>query len=77
MTSFKVTDEIRNKIRGLRPGDSFFVPGVRAMDLVALQQAGYKLNIKLEIRTVEEDPVWGEFGTRVTHRGPSNGSGKG
>lgn len=49
----------------LKPGDSFFIDGVRPGSLQYVRTLGYRLGMKLSIRFVLEDPIYGTMGCRV------------
>lgn len=50
---------------GMKVGDSFFVAGYAPADLTYVRQLGYRLNIRLSIRFVVQDAIYGKAGTRV------------
>lgn len=49
----------------MKVGESFFIEGVKPSDLKYVRRLGYKLNIRLSIRFVLEDQIYGKMGTRV------------
>lgn len=52
-------------LSNMKPGDSFFLEGVRPGQLGYIRRLGYKLKYKLTIRFVVEDSIYGTSGTRV------------
>lgn len=51
----------------LKPGESFFVEA-KPEDLVYVRKLGYKLGIKLSIRFVVMDEIYGTSGSRVIRK---------
>lgn len=64
-----ITPEIREKhsqlLAAMKPQESFFVEGARPEDLVYVRKLGYRLGIKLSIRFVVSDEIYGAMGSRV------------
>lgn len=52
-------------LAGLPVGNSFFLPGVLPKHCDYIRKLGYKLNIRLAIRYVEMDEIYGKMGTRI------------
>lgn len=49
----------------MKVGESFFIENVKPCDLGYVRRLGYKLKIRLSIRFVLEDQIYGKMGTRV------------
>lgn len=52
-------------LAGLPVGSSFFLPGVLPKQCGYIRKLGYKLKIKLSIRYIEMDEIYGKMGTRI------------
>lgn len=69
MTISDVPADVREKheqlLAQLPVGSSFFLPDVLPKHCSYIRKLGYKLNIKLAIRYVEADEIYGKTGTRV------------
>lgn len=52
-------------LAGLPVGSSFFLPGVLPKQCGYIRKLGYRLNIRLSIRYVETDEIYGTMGTRI------------
>lgn len=62
----KVDREKHEKLlSGLKPGQSFFLPHVLPVKCGYIRRLGYKLGVKISIRYVEQDTIYGEPGSRV------------
>lgn len=59
------TDKYAEQLLSMKVGDSFFVEGVRPAELGSVRRLAYTLGIKLTIRFVLSDPIYGKSGTRV------------
>lgn len=51
-------------LQALKPGESFFVEA-KPEELVYVRKLGYKLGVKLSIRFVLVDEIYGKMGSRV------------
>lgn len=56
-------------LAGMKDGESFFIPDVTPEKLGYVRQLGYKLKIRLSIRFILKDPIYGKMGTRVRREG--------
>jgi hypothetical protein len=52
-------------LAGLPVGSSFFLPGVLPKHCGYIRKLGYRLNIRLTIRYVDRDEIYGTMGTRI------------
>lgn len=52
-------------LAGLPVGSSFFLPGVLPKQCGYIRKLGYRLKVKLSIRYVESDEIYGTMGTRI------------
>lgn len=52
-------------LAGLPVGSSFFLPGVLPKQCGYIRKLGYRLNVRLSIRYVESDEIYGTMGTRI------------
>ena len=52
-------------LAGLPVGSSFFLPGVLPKHCGYIRKLGYRLNIRLSIRYVVNDEIYGTMGTRI------------
>lgn len=52
-------------LAGLPVGSSFFLPGVLPKHCGYIRKLGYKLHIRLAIRFVVKDEIYGVMGTRI------------
>lgn len=56
-------------LAGLDVGKSFFLPDVLPKHCSYIRKLGYKLGLKLAIRYVERDEIYGVMGTRIKRVG--------
>lgn len=63
MSADKATHE--KALMGMQVGDSFFVGGAKPSDLKGLRRMAYRLGVRISIRWVLQDEIYGESGTRV------------
>lgn len=56
-------------LAGMKDGESFFIQDVRPEQLGYVRQMGYRLKIRLSIRFMLKDPIYGKMGTRVRREG--------
>lgn len=52
-------------LAGLPVGNSFFLPGVLPKHCDYIRKLGYQIKIRLAIRYVEKDEIYGTMGTRI------------
>jgi hypothetical protein len=52
-------------LKALQPGQSFFLENVTPIDCIYIRRLGYKLGLKLAMRAVTQDEIFGTAGTRV------------
>lgn len=52
-------------LQKMEVGESFFLPGVLPQNCGYIRKLGYKLKLRLSIRFVEQDTIYGTHGTRV------------
>lgn len=68
-TTSEITAADREKheklLAGLPVGSSFFLPGVLPKQCGYIRKLGYRLNVRLSIRYVEADEIYGTMGTRI------------
>lgn len=64
----KIRDKHEELLKLMTPGMSFFVEA-RPCELGYVRKMGYRLGLKLSIRAVAEDEIYGVEGSRVILRG--------
>lgn len=65
---------IDSSLRGMQKGTSVFISDHKPSELTLLRRRAYKLDIKIEMRYVENDSIYvGKSGTRIWHRGKVDG----
>ena len=61
--------DMDRRLSEMKNGASFFVPDAIPSDFGFLRSAGYRLGIRLSIRWVLQDPIYGKKGTRIYRTG--------